>query len=267
MLVNPQGVGIFGYLRAMAANPVVQRLPEWAPASLETKDGVAFFVVLALSAVALALAWRRLRPFHVFSFAFFALLAWRTGRAIVWFGLAVAPVLAEVLPALLPPTRAAQKPDRVEGIINAVFAAGLLALMVVTLPWFKDRLPLPEQKAGLISSETPVAATAYMLRNHLPPRVFHDMAYGSYLIWAAQPEYKVFCDPRVELYPAGVWEEYDRLSGGQGDWEAELARYGVRTLMLDVKMQAGLVAAASRSVRWQEVYRDRHTVIFVRKRP
>jgi hypothetical protein len=257
---------LLAYLRAMANNPIVQRLPEWAPASLATKDGIAFFVVLGLSAVALSLSWRRLRLFEVLCFIFFALLAWKTGRAIVWFGLAVAPVLAEVLPGLLPKSEGATKPpNRAERVINIVLATGLVALMVFTLPRFKDRLPLPEQKAGLISSETPVAATEYLLKHRLPPRVFHDMAYGSYLIWAAQPQYKVFVDPRIELYPETIWEQYEALSAGERGWEESLRRRGVNTLMLDLKLQAGLVKAAAASPRWREVYRDGHTVILVRR--
>lgn len=267
MLLNPQGFGIFAYLRAMAANPVVQRLSEWAPASLATEDGIIFFVVLAFSAVVLFLGQRRVRLFDLLSFEFFALLAWRTGRAIVWFGLAVAPVLAETLPGLLPRPRAPQQADPAERVINLVFATGLLALMVITLPWFKDRLPLPPQRAGLVSSETPVAATDYMLRHHLPPPVYADMAYGSYLIWAAQPTYKVFCDPRVELYTVWVWDDYQSVSDAEPGWQSILDRYGVETLMLDAKLQAGLVAAASHSPQWRQIYHDAHTVILVRREP
>ena len=264
-LLNPQGAGLFGYLRAMGANPVVQRLPEWAPATLGTQDGIAFFVVLGLSAIVLALAWRRLHVFDLLGFLFFAVLAWRTGRAIVWFGLVVAPLLAETLPALLPRPRAPQQADRAERLINAILALGLLALVVVTLPWFKDRLPMSPQKAGLISAETPVAATDYLLRHHLPPPVFADMAYGSYLIWAAQPAYKVFCDPRIELYPERIWGDYEMVSEAGPDWEDILNRYGVQTLMLDRALQPQLVAAASGSQQWRPAYQDGHTIMLVRR--
>ena len=265
MLLNPQGLGIFGYLAAMAGNPVVQRLPEWAPASLATKDGAVFFVLLGLSVIVLALAWRRVRLFHVLSFVFFALLAWKTGRAIVWFGLAVAPVLAETLPALLPQARAAERADRAEAIINSVFAAGLLALMVVTLPWLKDRLPLSPQKAGLVSSETPLAATDYLMAHHLPPPVFASMSYGSYLIWAAQPTYKMFADPRIELYPQSVWDDYHAVSDARPDWQDILDRYEVQTLMVEVREQPRLVAAAEGSPQWRQVYEDARTVMLVRR--
>ncbi|MEN6642151.1 MAG: hypothetical protein ABFE08_06860, partial [Armatimonadia bacterium] len=93
---NPQHFGIIAYLRDMQANTVVQGLPEWAPASLATKDGIAFFLVLAASVVMMAWAGKRGRGgmFEALTFVLFAALAWKTGRAIVWFGLVVAPVWA-----------------------------------------------------------------------------------------------------------------------------------------------------------------------------
>ncbi|MEI6502005.1 MAG: hypothetical protein WCP21_13375, partial [Armatimonadota bacterium] len=273
MLLNPQGAGIFAYLSAMSHNPVVRQLPEWAPASLATKDGIAYFLLLAAALVLLGLSRRRLTAWHVLTFVGFAALAGSTGRAIIWFGMFIAPVLAELLGGMLSakadagagPAAGEKAPDRVERIINGVLAAGLIALMLVTLPWFKDRLPMSPQKAGLISSETPVAATQYLLDHRLPPRLFADMAYGSYLIWAAQPQYKVFTDPRVELYSQSVWQQYETLSAAGPGWGNLLDRRGVNTLMLDLTQQAALVAAACHSPRWREVYRDQRTAILVRK--
>ena len=148
------------------------------------------------------------------------------------------------------------------------FPATLLAVMLtagalVTLPWFKERLPFPPAKAGLISAETPVAATEFLLRERPPGPLFHAMPFGSYLVWAAQPEYPVFVDSRIELYPVEVWLDYLHISAAGCGWEERLARYGVRTLMLSPQEQPALVAAARASPHWHLVYEDTAAVIFV----
>ena len=287
MLLNPQGAGIFAYLREMAANPAVQQLQEWAPASLATRDGVALYVLAPL-ALLLALWAGRARSglFHWLMLLTFALLALRTGRAIIWFGLAFAPVCAELLPRVLerptaagsgatgagatvsPADRAEAAPHclpRGERFVLAVLMLCFVALMVVSLPWFKDRLPFPAQKAGLISAETPVAATSFLLQRHLPPQVFHSADDGSYLIWAATPQVRVFADPRVELYPTRLWNTYHALSRGDAGWQRTLDAYGVNTLLLSRRHQSGLVAAAAASADWQQVYADSTSVIYVRR--
>jgi len=273
ILANPMGVGLLGYLRAMNANPVVRHLPEWAPASLATKDGLAFFIAAPLGLALLLWAGRaRSGLYHWLMLLGFALLALKTGRAIVWFGLALAPIIAELLPQVWPAGRAgcpersrgAATPPRSDRAVVAAIMLCFVALMVVTLPWFKSHLPLPAKKAGLISAETPVAATDLIMR-HCPPRLFHYAAYGSYLIWAAAPRVQVFVDPRIELYSPEVWTTYHALSRGDPGWQRTLDRYGVNTLLLDRAEQPGLIRAAGADPHWRLIYDDPVCVVFVRK--
>ena len=69
-------------------------------------------------------------------------------------------------------------------------------------------LPLPAAKSEIISREPPLAATDYLLSARPLGQLFHEMGSGSYLIWVAQPEYPVFANPRIELYPRQIWEDY-----------------------------------------------------------
>ena len=161
------------------------------------------------------------------------------------------------------PGRAPASPGGVPAI-NLAFLVLMLLMAFASLPWFKDSLRFPESKAGLIHVETPVEATEFLLERRPQPPVFHAMSYGSYLIWAAQPEYRVFVDSRIELYPREIWHDYLRISNAQCGWEKSLERYGINTLMLSRTEQPALVDTATASWAWQEVYHDRHAVIFVR---
>jgi hypothetical protein len=277
-LANPRGPGIIAYLGALPANPIVRNLiVEWAPPSFASLGGTLFLAGMLFAAVVLALSPRRPSFFELVTFLVFAGLGLQARRGSVWFGLAMAPVLAghfaalvakyleqeAAIPNALDRANGALPPHRL--MLNYLFAALLLCMALLSLPWFKNLLPLPEARAPLISSETPVEATHSLLASGLPGRLFHDMVFGSYLIWAAQPAYPVFADPRIELYPPEVWADYLDLSAAHGDWEGKLCEYGVNTLMLSPAGQPRLIQAAAQSSHWRLVYQDPHAVILTRQ--
>jgi hypothetical protein len=268
-LVNPTGTGIIPYLQSMFNNPVVQRLtPEWAPPTLATLEGSFFWVSLLLCIVILAFSTHRPGIFQMGCLIAFATLGIMTTRGIIWFGLITAPILADHLPAViarikLPPPKALV--SKLSMTVNASLLFFLIFFVVITLPWFKQILPLPAKKAGLISAETPVNATRFLIDNHLPTNVFNNMDFGSYLIWTAQPDYKVFVDPRIDLYPVETWQDYLTISNASSGWDKLLEQYQVSTLMLNPIDQAALVASIIQSTGWSRVYEDHQAVIFVRK--
>jgi hypothetical protein len=276
-LANPQGLGIITYLDSMSQNSVIQNLVlEWTPPSFNSLDGSLFLIGLLLSATVLTLSARRPTLPQLLTFLAFAILGLKTSRGIVWFGIVMAPVLADHLPSLAEqgrqllgqtgrPKDQKELPKSAQLTINYLFAGLILIGALVSLPWFKNRLPLPAAKAGLISEETPIEATDLLLREHLPGPLFHAQAFGSYLIWAAQPTYPVFVDPRIELYPSNIWLDYLAISAAQCGWEQRLDQYGINTLMLSPLEQPALVTAASTSPDWRLVYQDSSAVLFVRQ--
>lgn len=300
--LNPQGWGILRYLQLMGSHPLVLQNPEWRPASLSSLDGIAFYILASMGFVLLLWAGRaRSGLFHWLLLVPFSLLAWRSGRAIIWLGFVWAPVVAEIAPRLLPqasfftgrnrkkqPTnmlqsacsspKATTPPDEqgfpsargascstrpdASVIIVLIFFAGI---SVLSLPWLKAYLPLPPSKAGLISAETPVRAVAFLMDHSLPPPLFHDGEFGSYVIWAAYPAYRVFVDTRIELYPLPLWQLYAAISRGDAGWDFALRQWGIRTALLSPQRQAGLVAQMRLHPAWRLVYEDEVAIIFVRE--
>jgi hypothetical protein len=268
-LISPQGIGIIAYLKEMATDVTVQNyIMEWMPPTLNSLEGGLFYVGLMLLAVLLAVSPKRPNFFELITFLVFGLLGIRYIRGIVWFGLIMAPVVAVHLGALFEQlgwNRQASRQTAQMRRLNGIFIAALLFLAFISLPWFKHLFPFVPAKRGLISVETPIQATQFLLDNHLPAEVFGDMAFGSYLIWTAQPDYKVFVDPRIEMFPAKVWDDYWAISTAQPNWEQLLDQYQVNTLMLEQEKQALLVTAARSSPNWKEVYAGKDAVIFTRK--
>jgi hypothetical protein len=201
----------------------------------------------------------------------FAAFGLKTLRGVIWFGIVMAPVLAVHLPDIGQQARQIIKQrgsSQTAGqslLINYLIAGFVLLGVVFSLPWFKGNLAFLGQKAGLLSFETPVEATRAMIREQLPTPVFHDMSFGSYLIWAAHPEYPVFVDPRIELYPTEIWQDYLAISAAVADWEDRLDKYGINTLLLSLENQGPLIEAARESSHWRLVYQAAPAVIFVRE--
>jgi hypothetical protein len=293
-LANPRGPGIIAYVRSLAGNPVIRDLViEWAPPSYRSTTGALFLTGLLLAATLLAVSPRRPSLFQVLSFLGFAVLGFQGVRFAVWFGMVMAPVVAEHLTATAVQARAAWRSlrgsrpasqpvvssgssqreivigggrsrKRAYLAFNWLVAGMLLLGAVLATPWLKHILPLPSIKAGLVSTETPVEATRFMLEQRLPGRLFHEMGFGSYLIWAAAPNYPVFVDSRIELYPPEVWRDYLEISAADEGWEQRLEQYGVNTLMLSPREQPSLVAAVEGSPDWRLAFRDSEAVVYVR---
>ncbi|MBP1688473.1 MAG: hypothetical protein H6Q33_4616 [Deltaproteobacteria bacterium] len=267
-LANPRGIDVFLYAKGLSGNPVIRSIvPEWAPPTFGDLKGTLFLVGLLVCAALLASSLRRPSRFQLLTFVAFGALALSTRRGIVWFGIVMAPVLANHLGGTTAAARPSGPPRRGTAelpALNWLFAAVFLAAVLASLPWFRHLLPGSQTRARLISDETPTAATEFMLRERLPGRLFHDQGAGSYLIWAAQPAYPVFVDARLDLYPLEIWHDYGVISDAEGGWQAKLHHYGVNTLMLNTTTQAHLVSAVSTSSDWRLVYQDETDKVFVR---
>lgn len=266
-LLNPRGIGILDYLNTMSGSPIIQNLvPEWAAPTFSTLDGKLFFGGLLLTLVILAIAPRRPSFYQIAIVLVFTILGLRTSRGIVWSGMVIAPILSEFLGSIASQpifSKTGASQSRGNPVLNRIFVVLLLGMAFIALPWFKHWLPLPESKAGLVSSETPLQATNFLLKEHPEGRIFNAISFGSYLIWAAYPEYQVFVDPRIELYPADIWGDYLMISNAQAGWQERLKNYNVRVLMLSPLEQPGLLRAAGESTQWSEIYLDPASVIFI----
>ncbi len=178
------------------------------------------------------------------------------------------PILAEQWAGLWP--RLTALPAR-RHPVNLVLLLLLAVPLVLAQPWWVERLPLPETywkqvwrgvpEGPLIGRETPVAAVEY-LRAHPGGRLFNEMGYGSYLIWAL-PQQGVFVDPRVELYPYEQWLDYVRIGRGVR-YNELLEQYGANRLMVDRELQGELIRSLENDPLWEREYADERTEIWRR---
>jgi hypothetical protein len=246
---------------------VQSTVPEWLPPRITSPIGPFFFAGVLFSAVVLVIAPRRVSFYQLATFVIFTALGLWTTRGVVWYGLVMAPILAENLSAIgdsLPRKRMLRHPTMTSGLVNLGLLGLLLLLSAVSLPWFRSAIPMRNDYRSLLTRDTPVEAIRFLMDEHPRGRVFNDMAFGSYMIWAAQPDYQVFADPRIELFPQAIWDDYQQISRTEPGWEEKLNQYAVHTLVLNPGVQSALAREASRSNNWQLIHQDGTAHIYQR---
>lgn len=271
MLLNPQGIGILHYVhRLLTDRPSQTLVVEWASPTPHGIANLTFYGSVLILLLALAYSRHRLRPTEALLIVAFLWLAWNGQRYVIWFGMVAAPILARLLAGALPPWPWPSPPPR---RLNTLLAAMLFLPVLAVQPWWVERIALPEtywrqvwrgQAIGpLIGIETPVDAVEY-LRAHPGGRLFNEMGYGSYLIWAL-PEQKVFVDPRVELYPYELWLDYIRISRAARYHEL-LEHYGADRLLIDRILQEELARALEADPRWEKEFEGARAQVWRKRR-
>lgn len=284
VLVNPLGIGVFGYLGKMLGDVPSQTLiNEWQSPTPRTFAGMFFY--LGVVALLAGFAFARRRP-TLTDVLLVCGLAWQAFvgiRYVIWFGMAAMPVLVQ---CFAPPRTALQKPGasspqrRVSRRERGGGAAANLAVVVVLAgivatfqPWFKPWLPLPQPYQALFapvpgapllfSADTPVAAAEHLQAEPCKGNLFNEMGYGSYLDWALYPETRVFIDPRVELYPFSLWQEYVDLTKG---WQAAalLEKHDIACVMLDTALQPHLAEILPTLPGWQRTFANERSEVWRR---
>lgn len=266
-LFNPRFIGIVDYVMdLMTDKPSQQLIIEWQSPTPQGFVNITFYLSILILMICLAYTKHLPSPTEILTIVAFLWLAWSGLRYIVWYGIAIMPILSQVL-SRLPinlPTFEIQRHRR-----NVLIALLLLIPVILVQPWFVEKFPLPETywkqvvrgapDGPLLSVENPIAAVEYLVNNP-GGNLFNEMGYGSYLIWAL-PQQKVFVDPRVELYPFEQWKDYIRITRG-ADYNRLLEHYGADRLLLSKERQSDLVDILHRDPIWQLEYEDQYTQIW-----
>jgi len=268
--LNPNGpLGTARYVWGFLQSDATFRYNlEFQPLSMHQLDGQLFFAVLTLY---LFLACRRRAmppPDTALATILLGALSLYSRRASPWLGMAAAPAFAQALHARKggSPSVGPSSPRAGTRWVNYLFMTVLLMLLGARLPWLRPYLPgPPEQRAYVVAAETPVQAAAALCDLGPEVRLFNDIAFGSYLIWAC-PDLPVFMDTRFELYPDAMWRDYLLVADARFGWEKVLARYGVNTILASRRDQSLLISAALASGDWQPLHED-HAAVILQRRP
>jgi hypothetical protein len=250
---------VWRYAYQLTTNPVVRNnVTEWAPVTIGSFGGAAFFVGAVAVGVYLARRQAQAGWADLLWLTVFFLLALPAVRGIVWWSL-VAPV---ILAGNVGPRASAEREsvDARAGsaVLNRALVGVLAGALIVALPWWR---------AGTTTamlSQAPVGLSDAAARALAPgTRLFVSEPWASWFEFA-EPSIPVFTDPRIEAFPVGVWDDYSEVRIGGSRWEPVLDRWQVRAVVVDRDDFSRLLAVMQGSPEWRAVYRDHDGVLFIR---
>jgi len=261
-LLNPFGFHVWTYVVALSTDPIIRTsVSEWAPVTVSSFQGAAFFATAAAGAGWLVLRRERTPwPDLVWLGAFF-LLTLPASRGVIWWGLAAPVVMAGLLPADVP-----TEPDEHPRVRSAHSGSPLLNLAVLGALTVAVVVALVQVRAG---------SPATLLREApqgLVAAAAAEVPSGSRLVvpepWASWFEYAlasdpVFVDARFELFPNAVWADDAKLRLAQDGWREVLDRWHVDAVVVDSR-DGELAPLLNGDAGWRLAYRDGDGLLYVR---
>jgi hypothetical protein len=269
-LLNPYGWHVYQYVLQTSRVASGRPIDEWLPPGLHLLAGKVWVASVLLLIGLSAWARRKSAPDRrgvwrdLFLVCCFLPAACGSVRMVAWWLLVSAPLLAERLADLWPQLR------REDPAINqptpgaALTVGGLLAAMILSLPWLERFHPVFTLPGRAHRVEGDLQAVADRLGADRPSgRIFTRFSWGEYLGWALAGRYTVFMDGRIEIFPDDVWAQYSAVVRGRADWEEVLAGYGVDWLLLDsTGYHHELLPLVERSPNWRRVCQEGGAILF-----
>jgi hypothetical protein len=246
LLVNPWGARVLAYAVPFPSNRTVTGIvSEWGPATLRHPAGLLILAAIAVLVVALVRAPAPGRaPEQLLRMGGLAVLALWAVRAGAWFGLAL-PVALCAFARQRPPRPA--EDDRGTPVVTGLVLAVLVVALVVASPPVAGALD--RSRADLTAAPGPAAD--WLAANPQPGRMFNWQPWGSYLEFRLGPRTQVAFDSRIELVPAGSWDDYLAVTRGRWDAERLLDRWGVDHVVTSRRATPALVELLETSGRWR----------------
>jgi hypothetical protein len=261
--LNPNHWRIVEVLQLYRQSALTHALVEWKPPGL-WRDPYMFDILLYATAVALMLAWRKVRASDWLLAVAFGVAALMAFRNILLFAL-----LAPVLIATYFPSR--WRWPRFTGIAAAVLLTAGLGTGLAHGRFFQLRAAEWQYPSG---------AAQFLIDHRITAPLFNTYEAGGYLIWRLWPEQRVFIDGRA--LNESVYQDYRRIlynRGGEpeamtGPRAEALNRYGVGAIVLDsflyfdgrqYPLATALLAASN--AEWKLVYQDAQWMVFLKQPP
>jgi hypothetical protein len=132
-----------------------------------------------------------------------------------------------------------------------------LGILILTLAVATNRI---EHKFD--ESRKPVQAVNFLKKVSLKGNMFNDDEFGDYIIYSANPQYKVFIDSRVDMYGVDHFKDYLTVVYFKPGWENIIEKYNINWVIFDAD------SILSRHLMgrndWKLIYSDKVANIFVK---
>lgn len=229
-------------------------IQEWLPLNFSLWEPKIFLLLLLAFLFAQVACRMSCSIEEIFLVLFTAYMTCVHTRFVILFALVFTPVLAALLAHWFPP----YEEGKDKRVINAILILAIALAIVRAMPTNRE---LDKR----VSKDFPVAAVTYLQNHSVPGPMYNAYAFGGYLLWAMGPEHKVFIDGRGDFYEqAGVFSDYIDVQDIKPDAFAILRTYRINSCI--VQRDSPLATLLRASGKWNEIYKDPLSSIFVRDR-
>jgi hypothetical protein len=254
LFINPFGYHLVLYPLDLAFRQKlnVAHVAEWVSVDFHDVRGkIVFLLVVALLLAALTnrCRWK----LHEVGLVLFGLYVGLTYiRFIFFLGILVAPLLARFLRSVPP-----YQPETNKPVLNALFMAGMLAVMV---RWFPSAGELDRG----VSHDYPAEMLPYLKAHPPAGAVLNDYLWGGYLGWQNR-DFKDFVDSRVDIFEyTGVLKDYLDFIGVKEPARV-LDKYHIRYVLFPPT--APVAYALTHDPEWRVIFDGRVSVLLERAEP
>jgi hypothetical protein len=269
-LVNPYSwrldQHVFSYLED---TKLLEHMMEYRPVNFHEPGAALFECMLLLGVGSAWWCFERGMFARVLMIVFFAHLALLSKRNVPLFFLAASPWAAGMLRSLLgrvkwvPPFRSfARAVGEISGDLRAFerirrWHVASAAAVVLLAALFAARGSGFDSRFD--SRQFPIAAVP-ALSSLAKSRVFTYDQWGDYMIYRFYPESRVFMDDRSDFYGSQFLETYVRLINAGYNWESDLKRFAIDTVIL--RPDAPLATVLKQSPDWKLLFDDGRAIVF-----
>lgn len=256
------------WLSLMKSGVVAKIMSEHGPLEWTSIEAMMILLLAAAYLAVLATTWRRiLRVTWLLPLLWLALTISRVRHGplfAVLAGLAIAEMLphSSLAAALIEPrTRERSIPchSRIAPIACAAFC------LVLAFQSLGVRIPLIGAGwARLNPNYWPIAAAPALqkaIQSAGDPRVFNQMTFGGYLIYAV-PDAKVFIDDRCELYGDAFLLQYESLMTRPEEFDAVASQWNLNQALISSRSK--LAAYLADHAGWRKSFADDTASLFLR---
>ncbi|MDP3789172.1 MAG: hypothetical protein Q8R48_02095, partial [Candidatus Omnitrophota bacterium] len=262
-IVNPNGIKGILFAIDCLFDPLYHRIiAEYKTAHILIYK--LFYITLFVTAALAVINRDKVRIGSVLVFLGFSILAIRTNRNILFYGIVVTPILFDLGIATIRKT-AIRLPVMSRGLVKCAFLVALWAVLFVSVI-------IPDKVYclgfGFYKPFYPSEIFDFIKKNKPRGNIFNDMQLGGPIIWFLYPDYRVFIDGRFEAYEKRFWiDDYYHILTTKKGWEDKLNKYNVTICFLSYSSgeQEDYIGKALQNSRsWRMVAFDDYTALFIK---
>jgi len=259
-LLNPYGWRVYIEVITTAFDSYAKaNINEWFPVTMANPMSYQFIIYLVLLAILLIFSYKRTDYTYLVICLVFLYLGLSSWRHMPLFLIVSTPLWVSITEELVG--------EELLGVVRRKWFLAFMVLAVFLIAMQKIGRDIPfSYSVERLSKDGayPLGAVKYLKDNPIEGKMFNEYNWGGYLIWQ-YPEKKVFIDGRMPSWKykdQKIFEEFNKVSVFEGDWQAVLDKYDVSFALVYNNPPNNVRFL---NFGWKQVFSDELSCVYVRQ--